>query len=207
MNDLSIAIVDDHILFADALKEVLPVNSTIATAITFSRGEDLLTHFESDSVDLVLLDVGIKNGKSGFEILKEIKYRRPHIKVIMLSMHTQRKYVNTAKELGANGYLIKESSAQDLKKAIDKVARGCDFYTDHEFNEPNKLDILSKSEYEIAELLIQGKSSKEIAEETFRSKETIDTHRKNIYRKLEINGIVDLLRLGVKHGMILDNSM
>ncbi len=116
MDKLDIAIVDDHQLFADAIK-----NNNIKSIITFNTGKQLYTHLETNSLDLILLDLDIRDGDNGFEILKEVKYRRPQIKIIVVSMHTQQEYVSRVQELGGNGYVPKDAGAKILKDVITSV--------------------------------------------------------------------------------------
>ena len=201
---LKIAIVDDHKLFAEALKNVLPLYNDTKEVNTFINGEGLLTHLESAEVDLVLLDLGIKEGMNGFDTLTELQRRRPDVKVIVISMHTQNEYVNRVRRLGGSGYLPKDTSSETLREAIHAVMRSDTFYTTLKQYSDNPFNSLSKSEIKVAMHLLSGKSNAQIAEEIFRSKETIDTHRKNIYRKLEVNSVVDFVKLGVKHGMLTD---
>ncbi|PCJ65340.1 MAG: hypothetical protein COA58_10805 [Bacteroidetes bacterium] len=204
MDELNIAIVDDHQLFADALKNVLPIYGNIESIITFTTGKQLYTHLESNSIDLILLDLGIKEGDNGFEILKEVKYRRPKIKVIVVSMHTQQEYISEIEKLGGNGYVPKDAGAKILNNAINSIFMKDVFYNASDAAFENPFNTLSSTENKIAKAILLGNSNKQIAEDLFRSKETIDTHRKNIYRKLDVNGIVDFIKLGVKYGMVSD---
>ncbi|MFT4598796.1 MAG: DNA-binding NarL/FixJ family response regulator [Bacteroidia bacterium] len=204
MDKLNIAIVDDHQLFADALKTVLPIYCDIDHISTFINGDLLLTHLESHDVDLVLLDLGIQEGMNGFETLKELTYRKPNIKAIVVSMHTQQEYIDKVRDLGGNGYLSKDAGALKLKIAINYVMANDKFYTTLQPDVPNPFNNLSPTESKIAKLIIKGKSNKAIAKELSRSKETIDTHRKSVYRKLDVNSIVDFIKLSVKYGMVTD---
>jgi DNA-binding NarL/FixJ family response regulator len=204
MDKLDIAIVDDHQLFADAIKNVLPIYGTIKSIVTFNTGKQLYTHLETNSLDLILLDLGIRDGDNGFEILKEVKYRRPQIKIIVVSMHTQQEYVSRVQELGGNGYVPKDAGAKILKDVITSVFTTDTFCNASNAAYCNPFNNLSPTENRIATLIIKGKSNKEIAEELNRSKETIDTHRKRIYRKLDVHSIVQFIKLSVKYGMVTD---
>lgn len=205
MSKLKVAIVDDHTLFSDALKNVLPINGKIESIHTFINGELFLTHLETNEVDVVLLDLGIKEGLNGFETLRELKVRRPNVKCLILTMHTQKEYIEKIQELGANGYMSKESSASELNKAIDYIIRNPHFYCTIDIKETNPFNLLSPAETRVSTEILKGKTNREIAEIFFRTKDNIDTHRKNIYRKLEVNNVVEFVKLGVKHGMITDS--
>lgn len=205
MSEITIAIVDDHQLFADALKNVLPVYTNVRHIETLSSGPELYTYLETNTIDVLLLDLGIKDGPSGFEILKEVKFRRPQIKVIVVSMHTQQEYISKVKDLGGNGYVPKNAGASILRDAIRAVLAKDTFYTNLEESLSNPFNELSSTEKKIALALLQGLSNKQIAENLHRSLETINTHRKNIYKKLEVNNVVEFVKLGVKYGMITDS--
>ena len=204
MSELKIAIVDDHQLFADAIKNVLPIYGNIKSLITFNTGRALFTHLELNEIDLVLLDLGIKDGDNGFDILADLKQRKPHIKIIVVSMHTQQEYVSKVKKLGGNGYVPKDAGVKILKEAINKIYTGDIFYNASEAALANPFDALSPAENKVAIEILRGKNNREIAEEFFRSQDVIKTHRKSIYRKLDVNNVVEFTKLGVKYGIITD---
>lgn len=204
MPGIRLAIVDDHQLFAEALKNILPIYTHIQSIETFPSGHSFFTFLESNTIDLVLLDLGIKDGQNGFQILEELKYRRPQIKVIVVSMHTQAEYMARVQQLGGNGYVPKDAGASVLKEAIQSVMTTDTFFSIDSSELANPFNSLSATENKIALALLQGLSNKQIAENFHRSKETIDTHRKNIYRKLEVSSVIDFVKLGVKYGMVID---
>jgi len=119
-------------------------------------------------------------------------------------MHTQQEYVSKVQELGGNGYVPKDAGAKILKDVITSVFTADTFCNASSAAYCNPFNNLSPTENRIAKLIIKGKSNKEIADELSRSKETVDTHRKNIYRKLDVNSIVDFIKLSVKYGMVTD---
>lgn len=119
-------------------------------------------------------------------------------------MHTQQEYVSKVQELGGNGYIRKGTGAKILKDAITSVVTTDTFYNASIAANCNPLNDLSPTENKIAKLIIKGKSNTEIAEELYRSKETVDIYRKNIYRKLKITSIVQFIKRNVKCGTATD---
>ncbi len=119
-------------------------------------------------------------------------------------MHTQQEYVSRVQELGGNGYVPKDAGAKILKDVITSVFTTDTFCNASNAAYCNPFNNLSPTENRIATLIIKGKSNKEIADELNRSKETIDTHRKSIYRKLDVHSIVQFIKLSVKYGMVTD---
>ena len=205
MNQLNIAIVDDHEMFAEAISNTLPIYGDFGTIVIFNSGEGLLTFLETNKADIVLLDLGMQTGLNGFETLTELKKRKPSIKVIVISMHTQSEYIKRVKELGGNGYLTKDSGVKKIKAAIDFILRNDEFYLLDTLKTPNPFDQLSETELRIVKLLLTGKSNTEIADKIFRSAETINSHRKNIYKKLGVSSVVEFVKLGMKFGITSDN--
>ena len=207
MSNLNIAIVDDHQLFADAIKNVLPLYGNQGEINTFPNGDKLMTFLETNDIDVALLDIGIKEGMNGFETLKELKRRKPHVKTVIISMHTQQEYINRVEALGGNAYLPKDCGAEQLKKAINWVVDDKPFYTTLNGVDSNPFNVLSKTEYKVALQLLNGKSNQEIAEIFFRSVDTINSHRKNIYKKLDVANVVEFVKLGIKFGLIQDTEL
>lgn len=202
-NTIQIAIVDDHALFSNALKNVLPIYGNLNVVGTAKNASNLWALFELNQIDLVLLDLGLGEEENGFDILEQLKARNIKTKVLVISMHTQKSYIEKAKNLGANGFMAKESETEELIEAIEAVTKSDIFYCNIQsafVNSP--FEVLTKTELEIVRLLIMGKNNQTIADETYRAKHTVDAHRKNIYKKMEINGIVDLVKLGVKYGLV-----
>jgi two-component system invasion response regulator UvrY len=207
MSNLNIAIVDDHQLFADAIKNILPLYGNQGEINTFSNGDKLMTFLESNTIDVALLDLGIKEGMNGFETLKQLKQHKPHVKVIIISMHTQQEYIDRVRVLGGNAYLPKDCGAEQLMKAINWSVDDKPFYTTINGVSSNPFNDLSKTEYKVALELLNGKSNQEIAEIFFRSVDTINSHRKNIYKKLDVANVVEFVKLGIKFGLIQDTEL
>jgi two-component system invasion response regulator UvrY len=204
---MKLAIVEDHQMFSDAIKNVLPDFIEIDSIDTFTTSVDFFTHLEYQEVDALLLDIRLKGEQSGYDVLLELKKRRPHIQVIMVSQHTQKEYVAKARELGANGYVYKDHGADELARALSHIKRDSGtFYCNEILEFDNPFDQLTKTEQKVARKLASGQKSQSIADELFRSVDTIKTHKKNIYRKLNVNGVSGLTNLASKW-LVLDNLL
>lgn len=199
-----IGIVDDHSLFAEALKNVLPIYCPVKEIECFAKGEELMTFLETHELDVVLLDLGIRDGMNGFVALEQLKTFRPQLKSIVVTMHEKKDYMVKAQSLGANAFLSKDCGAKILGETIQKVMSESQFIAEVEGEGNNPFNMLSKTELIVCKQLLMGKSNSQIAADTFKATTTIDSHRKNIYRKLEVNSIVEFIKLAVKHGMLND---
>jgi DNA-binding NarL/FixJ family response regulator len=155
--------------------------------------------------DIVLLDLTMKE-MSGFEVLEKIKKQKTKIKIIAISMHEDGNYISKCARLGAHGYLLKNTAEEELLKAIYKVQAGHKYYSEKisslmiqymsiEGSNPKKL---SKKENEILQLIAKGLTSKEIAPMLFISVRTVETHRNNILKKLEVKNTAELINKATK---------
>ena len=201
---MHVVIVDDHKLFADALKNVLPAYRHFDSIKVVRTSSKLLTLLEYEPIDVVLLDITLKDGMNGFETLQELKRRKPEVKVIIISMHTQKEYVNRARELRADAYVFKDLGADELENAFSHIYRKGGFYCNEIEREENPFDVLTKTERKVVAQIASGLTSQEVADKLFKSRHTIDTHRKNIYRKLDVNHVSELTKMASKW-LIMDD--
>ena len=154
--------------------------------------------------DLALMDVGM-NGMNGITLAGVFHERFPGIRVLMLSMHDNIEYVTQAVRAGASGYLLKDSPASEIVRAIGTVLAGQTFFSEaaarmiHASATASPLDRLTPRERDILDALAEGLSSKQIAQQTGLSVRTVETHRLNLKRKLEIEGQAELIKFAVEH--------
>ncbi|UCF07020.1 MAG: response regulator transcription factor [bacterium] len=176
------------------------------------RGVDMALELKPD---VVIMDISLPLLR-GIEATKRIKRELPEIKVIILTVHSEENYLYEALKAGANGYLLKERTADELLDAIDTVINNETYLSP---NFPQKLlqsynkmvrsgrkqdefSRLTKREREILQLIAEGYTSKEIAEDLFISRKTVENHRANIMNKLEIHDTAGLVRYAIKIGLI-----
>lgn len=202
---ITLAIAEDHQSLVDGIELLLRYEEDISIVGMANDGEELLDIVRKKQPKLVLTDIKMPK-IDGIAATRLIKKEFPHIKVIAFSMFDQQEAVSQMIQAGASGYLLKNSSLYEVKKAINTVANGEDFFDaslDLSFmnaaaaNRTTK-PLLSKSEREILKLIGEGKSTSEIANLRFTAVSTVEKHRKNMIRKLGLSGKGELLRYALE---------
>lgn len=197
----NILLIDDHVLFVSGLSTLLADKKNNYHIEVATSGDEALQMIAEKQPDLILLDIGMP-GIGGMEILKFLTRLYPTIKVIMLSSYNDMHLIEKARRDGAKGYLIKNSSIEELQNAITATIEGkvCFPATtissdqDPDTNPIVKQFNLTKREIEIIQLIKAELTNKQIAEKLFLSIFTIETHRKNIMHKLKLNNPASLMK-------------
>lgn len=207
---IRLIIADDHPLLVDGVKKVLEEMDGVMVVDTADNGLQLLSALRKSPADMVLLDLQMPK-LDGIDSLKILKKDFPKIKIIVFTNYGQPKLLKEIKTLGAEGYLLKNSSSIILKEAVATVAAGGTWFRDV-YTEPKQSDLLANDfmkkyqltnrETEIIGKIAEGFTSKEIAGQLFLSEFTINTHRRNICRKLNIYTPVALLNFAKEHGIV-----
>lgn len=211
MRRIRIMLADDHQVLLDGLTNILSSDDELEVAGTVNDGRALLNALKTESVDVVVMDLNMPR-MDGLQTLSELKRLNSNVKVMILSNYNQKELVRKVQENGADGYVLKSTSAGELLNAIKDVAKGIKlfpsveddttisetFFTDEFLKKYN----LTKREVEIIRQLAKGLSSKEICDILHISNFTVDTHRRNILRKLNINNSVGVVSFAKQHGLI-----
>lgn len=188
-------IVDDHLLFAEGLARILADMKHLTLLEIVHSYSELLHILTQKKVDLILLDIKLKE-ENGLDICNLIKSLYPDIKVILISMFDPNTLSLEIKKCHANGYIPKSTDANEVKETIDAVLDGEDVFLELHSNSVKEVmleKLITSREKEIIALIKQGKTAKQIASILSISVFTVDTHRKNILKKLELNSIKDLI--------------
>ena len=198
---IRIVIAEDHQALIDGIKLSLARETDIEVIGEANDGEELVQLVLLHKPDVVITDIRMPKC-DGITATKNIKKKFPHIQVIAFSMFDQAEAVEQMKKAGASAYIMKNSSLAKLVEAIRTVARNktyfdTDIIAERSINEEEEI-VLSKREKEILRLIGEGKTSNEISEVLSIGKTTVDTHRKNILKKLSIQGKTDLVRFAVE---------
>lgn len=210
---INVVLVDDHVLVRDGIKALLEDQNTIEVVNEASNGMDALEIVKSITSDTVfIVDIRMPE-MSGIEVVSAINnsYGDKPIKTLMLSMHDSEEYVVKSIQAGADGYLLKGSSKEEFLKALQKIAEGgkyfsgdvsgvimSNFVNRNAVATSTKKDTsenpfkLTKREKQILDLVLQLKNNKDIAEELNISKRTVEVHRFNLMKKLEVKNILEL---------------
>lgn len=206
-----ILIVDDHQLVLDGLSSIVESAEGFDLASTAVNGEEALKYLEHLKIDILMtdLDMPVMNGQ---ELTKKCKSKYPEIKILVLTMHDEKAMIKQLMELGADGYILKNSDRNELIRALETIASGKKFFStdvtmalSKEDEKPEDLEALkdfTPREIEILKLVSEGLSNKEIGEKLFISHRTVDTHRTNIMKKLNVHNIAGLIHFSIRHGLL-----
>ncbi len=202
---MNILIVDDHPLVIEGVKALLTDHPYIVQVGVAMNAYDALEYLKQSSVDIAFLDINLPD-ISGIDLCKKIKTEFPDVKCLALSTFTERSYVSRMIQNGAMGYLMKTSTKQEFYEAIKQVMAG-GMYMNVNFSElsatPHKpVPFLTRREKEVLELISEGFTNHQIGDKLFISVLTVDSHRKNLLTKFEVNNTAALIKLAAQSNLI-----
>jgi DNA-binding NarL/FixJ family response regulator len=201
-------IAEDHTLVSEALETMLELAADIESVGAVATGELAVERVVAERIDVVLMDVNLGPGISGVEATRAIKERSPQTKVLILSMYTDPATVTEAVKAGADGYLSKSSAREAVLQAIRDVAEGRSVLDPHVtegvFGRLSGRDpgALSPRELTVLQALTSGMSTREIAGHIFVSDETVKTHLKQIFRKLDVRDRAEAVAEAFRRGLV-----
>lgn len=209
---IRILVADDHTVVREGIKQILAGQDDMIVEDEAASGQEVLQKVTQKNYDLILLDISMP-GRSGLEILDDLKTLHPKIPILILSMHPEEQYAVRTLRAGAAGYLTKASAPQELISAIQKVSRGGKYVTvslaeklafelDAGAEKPRH-EKLSNREYQVMLMLASGRSVREVAEELCLSAKTISTYRTRILEKMDMKKNAELTLYAVKNNLIL----
>jgi DNA-binding NarL/FixJ family response regulator len=208
LSPYTIVLADDHALFRGGVKRIIKEHADLEVIGETGDGLELLQLLKKSDPNLVILDISMPN-LQGLEATREIKKVYPHIRILLLTMHKKKEFVQQGIAGGADGFILKEEADEVLLQAILAIRQGNRFFSPllsqqlaELLYEKKKPDLLSIREKEVLQLLVDGKSVKDIANLLFISTHTVRRHRENIMKKLNLKGIVDLVKYFVAEGYI-----
>ena len=206
-----LAIVDDHQIVIDGLKSLLHGHDQFKVVFETTQPAKVPELLEARSVDILLTDV-MMPGMNGAELAKLVRQRFPAVKILALSMSGQGTLVNQMiDDSDIAGYVLKNIGKQELIRALEKISKGGIYFSEEvlkemtkasETKKVNKEINLTTREIEIIKLIEKEYSNKQIAELLFLSERTIETHRKNIFRKTKTNSVIGLIKYAYEHQLI-----
>ena len=202
---IKVLIVDDHPMVAEGIQSILETYDDIVVVGTLSNGQEAVDQVDTLDPDVILMDLNMPQlgGLPATEILLE---KRPDTRILVLSMHDSPEYISTALSHGAMGYVLKDVPTDEIRLAIDTVLRGekylCTGAEGSLKPKSETREALTGREQTILLELAQGKSNKDVAEGLSISVRTVETHRKNIKRKLGISSTAGLTRYALEHGVL-----
>jgi DNA-binding NarL/FixJ family response regulator len=206
-----ILIADDHAIVREGLKQIVSETADMTIAGEASTGQEVIEKVRKNKYDVVVLDISIP-GRDGLDILKQIKKEKPHLPVLVLTMHPEKQYAVRALNLGAAGYLTKESAPDELITALRRISAGRKYISTSlaeilafkmERNADRPLhDTLSDREYQVMHMIASGKRLKEIAEELCLSVKTISTYRSRVLEKMGMKNNAELTHYAIKQQLV-----
>jgi DNA-binding NarL/FixJ family response regulator len=210
---ISIVIADDHIILREGLKKIFAERPWYEVVGETGDGFELIRIIRKVTPDLIILDISMP-GIRGVEVISEIKGVCLHSKILMLTFHQEKEYLYESLMSGADGYLLKSDSVDEMFRAIETVIRNKVFISRF-FLEESQEDLiqiirgkkkelftesLTLRQREVLKLIAEGKSRREIAEILFLSVHTVERHRRDIIRRLNLRNSVDLIKYALKNG-------
>jgi len=210
MQTIKVMLADDHALIREGFRSLLGKNELFDIVGEAENGKELIELIASKNPDVVLIDINMPQ-MTGLEVLERIKSTRPEIKFIILTMHEEREYVMRALTSGAEGYLLKNVEKAELEKAIKTVFHGEKYFSPIITNilaeyvaKPVVLPVadITPREKEVLELVAEGYSTKQIADKLSISIRTVESHRINMLKKLEVSNSAELIRKSIQLKLI-----
>jgi DNA-binding NarL/FixJ family response regulator len=212
LNLVKLYLADDHQILIDGLISFFNEIKTIEVVGTANDGSTLIREIHKKQPDIILLDLNMPK-LDGVKTLERLKKEYPWIKVIILSNYHQSQFIKDARENGASGYVLKNGSKKELLDAIEIVKNGGQYFN---IKEPEIADTesnqfkddfikqyqLTKREIEVIKLICNELSTRQISDKLFISEYTVNTHRKNILRKLDVKNSAGMINFARQHGLI-----
>jgi DNA-binding NarL/FixJ family response regulator len=220
MKNINILIADDHSLVAESLGLMLESESVFTIVGVVNNGWQALDFIEKQPVDIVLADLQMPL-LNGLEMAEKLKASAPHIKVVILTMSEDSHNIHAALSLGVDAYVLKSATKSELVKSITEVSKGKRYFSEtiaKKLGEipsentpsgkltPGEVQTLTRREKEIIRLIAENLSNVDIAEHLGIAPTTVETHRRNLMKKLGVNSAVSLIKWGMKYGVIANES-
>ncbi len=210
---ISVLGADDHGIVREGLRRLLDSEPDLSVVAEASDGREVLEEVARHRPDVVVLDITMPR-LGGLETLERLRSKAPQVKVVLLSVHSDPPFIQSAIALGADGYVLKDGRASEIVTAISAVTCGGSYFSPlvareivEQLREPRTagdepFSILSSREREVLHLIAEGLSAKEIAADLKISTKTVEAHRTSLMRKVGVRKATELVRYAVRHGLI-----
>lgn len=204
----TILIADDHQLFNEGLRTLLTFDGSLFRVVgQVYQGNDVIPAIHKLNPAIVLMDINLPN-RNGIDLSRQIVREFPSVRIVIISMYSYQKFVDELQEIGISGYLLKSASQQELVRCLNQVSNGMTYFdpklkaaSPHQEDEFIRRFKLSPRELEIIVLIKQGLATPDIAQRLFLAEDTVKTHRKNIYYKLDITNVAELIQFANEQGL------
>lgn len=212
---IKVFLVDDHKIILDSLGLLLGMIDDIEIVGSSYDSRNVLDELEKTEVDVLVSDLSMPF-MDGIQLSFKVKEKFPDVKILMLTVNDDAALITQAFQAGISGYVMKKAGRSEMELAIKTVSKGDLYYSQDVMKTllsgtgkdivVEKIKLLTKREIEIIRLMLQEKSSADIAAELFISVGTVETHRHNIYKKLEVKSVVGLVKFGIKHNLDVEEK-
>lgn len=210
---IRVLLADDHAIVRAGLREILTSTGDIAVAAEATNGHEVLERVRAADFDVAVLDMSMP-GRSGIELIKQVKREKPKLRILVLTMHSEEQYAVRTLRAGASGYLTKDSATEQLVAAIRRIAAG-GAYVSAETAEQLARDavprtdaaphtLLSDREFQVFRMIVDGKSVGAIARQLSLSVKTVSTHKTRILEKMGLANQAELIRYALEHKLLDD---
>ena len=212
MDKIKVMIADDHELIREGLKQLLELDGDIVVVSEAGNGEECLEKLKKIKPDVLLLDINMP-GQNGIDVLQKIRNRNVNTRVLILTVHNEIEYLLKAVDIGVNGYLMKDSSSEELKKAIYSVMNNENYIQPSLIPflnarlvardiDKEKIDALTRRELEVLIKIANGMSNKEIANHLHISERTVKNHISNIFKKIDVSDRTQAAVFTIRNNLI-----
>jgi len=211
--NIRIVLADDHQIIRDGLRHLLKTQKDMDVLAEAEDGRSAVQLVEELKPDVVILDVAMPD-LNGIEAARQIRSRYPNVRIVALSMHSDRRFIAEMLKAGASGYLLKDSAFEELAQAVRTVVAGKMYLSpqitggiieDYVLRLPNGQEsaasVLTPREREVLQLVAEGKSTKQIAGHLNVSVKTVETHRRQLMEKLNLHTVAELTKYAVREGL------
>ncbi len=209
---IKVMLVDDHILIREGIRQLLEFDGSIEVISEAKDGEECLEKLSASKPDVLLLDINMPK-KNGIEVLQEIKEKKLEIKVLILTVHNEIEYLMKAIDIGADGYMMKDSDFAELKRAIEVVLSGESYIQPSlipalnkrllmKDKDNDKVETLTKREQEVLICVVEGMLNKEIALSLNISERTVKNHISNIFKKIGVSDRTQAAVFAIKNDIV-----
>ena len=212
---IRVLVADDHAIIREGLRVMLGSQPDMEVVAVAANGREAIRLVDKHEPDIAVIDISMPE-LNGVEAIQQMMPRRPHLQVVVLSIHETKPYVYRALKAGARGYLVKETAGLEVVDAVRAVYGGerylsqsiTDLLTTESFQklesliDVSPLEVLSPREREILQLVAEGKTSQEIAERLSISPKTVDTYRSRLMHKIGVDDMAGVVKFAIQHGVI-----
>lgn len=210
MEKIKLLIADDHAIVRDGIVSLLQTEPSFVIAGVAATGKEVMELLQKKEIDVCLLDINMPE-LDGMQTARQIREKKPGIKIIMLTTYNDREIISELVHIGVAGYLLKNSDKQELVEAVHKVMKGRHYFSEEVENiilggltgsKQSDVISLTERELEVVQLLAKEFTNDKIAEELHISYRTVETHRKNIMQKTKAHNLAGLLKYAYGNGII-----